>query len=246
MSELKGKVALVTGSSRGLGKGIVSALADKGINVIVNYSSSIKEARKTVEQIRARDLSAVAIQGDVSEWEQAKGLIADAVNEWGRIDFLINNVGDFIYKESNEISVNEWNNMINSNLNSSFYCCKAVLPLMRRQKYGRIVNIGLANAGVKAYKNVLPYAIAKTGVHILTKSLAVSEAEYGITVNVVAPGLMDNESMSNEEIYEQSRIVPMQRVGTADDLAGAVLYLLSEEAKYVTGTEIIVSGGWGL
>ena len=246
MSGLKGRVALVTGGSRGLGKGIVSALAEKGIHVIINYSRNKKDARETVEQIRARDLSAVAIQGDVSKWEQAKGLITNAVNEWGRIDYLINNVGDFIHKAIENISVNDWNNMINSNLNSSFYCCKAVLPFMRKQNFGRIVNIGLANAGIKAYKNVVPYAIAKTGVHILTKSLAVSEAEHGITINVVAPGLMDNGSLSKEEIYEQSHIVPMQRVGTADDLAGAVLYLLSDEAKYVTGTEIIVSGGWGL
>ncbi|MBN2412822.1 SDR family oxidoreductase [candidate division KSB1 bacterium] len=246
MNGLTGKVALITGSSRGLGRGMAMVLAEKGVRVIINYSTNSRNARDTVEEIRAKGLQAVEIQGDVREWRQVRALVKKAAAEWGQLDFLINNVGDFVYKKFNDIRIDDWNNMINSNLTSCFYCCKAVLPVMRKQKYGRIINIGLANAGIKAYQNVVPYAIAKTGVHILTKSLAVSEAEYGITVNVVAPGLMDNGSLSEKEIRDMGRAVPKQRTGTADDLAGAVLYLLSDNANYVTGTEIIVSGGWGL
>ena len=246
MNALPGKVTLITGSSRGLGRGLALALADRGVRILVNYLTQTEQARETVELIRGKGQQAVALQGDVREWRQVRELMKKAAAEWGQIDFLINNVGDFVFKKLNDVSVDDWNGMINSNLNSCFNCCKAVLPYMREQKYGRIINIGLANAGVKAYENVVPYAIAKTGVYILTKSLAVSEAQHGITVNVVAPGLMDNDSLSEKQIQEISRSVPMGRAGTPDDLAGAVLYLLSDAAQYVTGTEIIVSGGWGL
>ncbi len=246
MKGLTGKVALVTGSSRGLGRGLALVLAEKGVRVIINYSTNSRDARETVEAIRAKGQQAVGIQGDVREWRQVLELVNNAAAQWGRIDFLINNVGDFVYKKFDDIDIDDWNNMLDSNLTGCFYCCRAALPVMRKQKSGRIINIGLANAGVKAYQNVVPYAIAKTGVHILTKSLAVSEAKHGITVNVVAPGLMDNGSLSEKEIRDMGRAVPMQRTGTADDLAGAVLYLLSDEANYVTGTEIVVSGGWGI
>jgi len=246
MNGLAGKNALVTGASRGLGKGIALALADKGVNIVVNYRQHQKAAEDTVGEILGKGRRAMAQCADVREWPQVRTMVTNIINEWGRIDFLINNVGDFIYKEFDKLDVKDWYAMLDSNLNSCFYCCKAVLPFMRKQNFGRIINIGLGNAGMHAFIHVLPYAIAKTGVHILSKSLALNEAAHGITVNVVAPGLMNNGSLDDEQVRQQSRMVPMNRPGTADDLAGAVLYLLSDAAGYVTGTEILVSGGWGL
>ncbi len=240
------KTLLITGSSKGLGQKTALGLASPDTTIIINYHTDHIAAKETVDQIKSLGGHAIAIQADVSQEADVNNLFRQIKQKTGSVNILINNVGDFVFKPFDDTSFQEWQDMFSSNLNSCFLCCKAALPGMRQNKWGRIINIGLANAGVKAFQNVVPYSIAKTGVHILTKSLAKQEAPNGITVNVIAPGLMDNGRLSEEQLQMQASTVPMGRSGTAEDVLGAVQYLISDNAQYVTGTELVISGGWGL
>lgn len=247
MTNLQGKTALITGGSRGLGKDVAFFLGRLGANVVVNYLQDKDAAEKVVARIKGTGADAESIQADVREWEQVEKLVSRIIARFGSIDILINNVGDFITSPLLKMDINDWHYMLDSNLHSAFYCSKAVIPFMQKRKFGRIVNIALANANrIHAYKTVAAYAISKTGVLILTKSLAVEVAPFGITINAVSPGLMDNGSVLQNQIDEMIPQIPLGRAGTANDIAGAIGYLLSDEASYVTGTEILVSGGWGL
>lgn len=247
MTNLKGKTALVTGGSRGLGKDVALFLGKLGANVAVNYLQDKDAAEKVVARIKETGADAEGIQADVRDWEQVEKLVTGTVDRFGSIDLLINNVGDFITSSLLKMDIKDWHNMLDSNLHSAFYCSRAVIPLMQKRKFGRIVNIALASANpIHAYKTVAAYAIAKTGVLILTKSLAVEVAPFGITVNAVSPGLMDNGSLTPGRIDSIAPKIPLGKPGTSKDIAGAIGYLVSDEAAYVTGTEIIVSGGWGL
>lgn len=247
MIDLSHKNALITGSARGLGRDIALSLAGCGANVVIHYYKSRDRAEGLVHQIRNLGRQAFSFSADLTKFGQVNNLFQKVQQRYGSVDILINNVGNFLQKSLDQTSIQEWHDILESNLNSTFYCCKAALPLMRRQQYGRIINIALANADrIQAFKNITPYAIAKTGVLILTRSLAVEEAKNNITVNAVSPGLYDNGSLTKSEILAHSRHVPQGRVGRAHDLIGAIHYLLSDEAEYVTGANIIVSGGWGL
>ncbi len=246
MNKSSHKTILITGSSKGLGQKTALRLASEDTTIIINYHTDHIAAKETADQINSSGGHAIAIQADVRQEPDVNNMFRQIKKKTGSVDILINNVGDFVFKAFDETSFKEWQDMLSSNLNSCFLCCKAALPDMRLNKWGRIINIGLANAGVKAYQNVVPYSIAKTGVHILTKSLAKQEAPNGITVNIIAPGLMDNGRLSEEQLKMQASTVPMGRSGTAEDVLGAVQYLISEQAQYVTGTELVVSGGWGL
>jgi len=244
---LMDKVVLVTGSSRGLGQRIALSLAEEGAHVIINYLNSKDSALKTAQKIQQDGRKAIALQADVCHWDQALELIRRSIKEMGKIDILINNVGDFLLRPLAQISIDEWHHVMDSNLHSTFYCSKAVLPFMRQSGYGRIINIAVANAdSIHSFKEAAAYGIAKTGVLILTRCLAVEEAANGITVNALSPGLMDNGSLSEEQLARQKSLVPMKKTGVARDLLSAIRFLTSDEAAYITGTNIIISGGWGL
>ncbi|HNY89900.1 MAG TPA: SDR family oxidoreductase [bacterium] len=244
---LEGRVALVTGSARGLGRGMACALADRGAALAIHYRQSNREAARLVEELHAQGVEADLFKADLRRSEEAGRLQEEVLVRFGRLDILVNNVGPFIEKPWNELKPAEWEEMVEGNLNSVYYLCRAFWPVMVAQHWGRIINIGLANSDrIQAYRQVLPYAIAKTGVLILSKSLAVEGAPHHITVNVLAPGLMDNGTLNASGRRAAAARIPAGRPGTAEDLAGALLYLCSEEAAYVTGAHIPVSGGWGL
>jgi len=244
---LQGRVALVTGSSRGLGRHLALALAGQGADVFIHGRRNSPAAEQAVAEVRAKGVRSRLVTGDVRQWHQVRELMSTVVAEYGRLDILINNVGDFLFKPLLRLTVEEWRDMIDSNLHSAFYGCKAALPTMLQQGWGRIINVGVANADrIHAYAGAAAYAIAKSGVQILTRSLAVEVAAQGVTVNMVSPGLMDDSSLNDEARERQIHAVPMQRLGVATDLVGAVLFLVSEEAEYITGANITVSGGWGL
>ncbi len=247
MINLQGKTALVTGASRGLGKDVALFLGRLGANVAVNYLQDETAAEQVVAKIERTATQAAAIHADVREWQQVEKLVSRVTARFGSLDILINNVGEFITSPLWKMDIKDWHNMLASNLHSAFYCSKAVIPVMQKRKFGRIVNIALANANrIHAHKTTAAYAIAKTGILILTKSLAVEVAAFGITVNAVSPGLMDNGSLTPERIDSMAPKIPLGKPGTGKDIVGAIGYLVSDEAAYVTGTEIIASGGWGL
>ena len=242
---LRGEIALVTGSSRGIGRTIAVDLARRGADVAVNYHSARDAAEEVAEEIRGLGRRAITVQADVERGEDAARLAVTVARELGPIDLLVNNVGDFFLKPLAAMSNEEWDHVLNSNLSSAHYLSRAVLPAMRERRKGSICNIGLSPCHlVRGAPNVAAYAIAKTGILILTRSLATEEAPYGITVNCVSPGLIDNGHLPPEQAEWMRKRVPMGRLGRAEEVAVAVAFLLSEGASYISGANLAVSGGW--
>lgn len=241
---LENKVALVTGSSRGIGKIIALKLAEAGASLVIDYKSDNAAAEEVVQSIRQMNRKAIAIGCDVSNFADVEEMIKRVMDEFGRIDILVNNVGPFLYKSIYDTTIQEWHQIINSNLNSTFYCCKAVVPIMRKQESGSIVNIGAPNAErTQGYTRNCAYATAKTGVVVLSKSLAKEEGENGIRVNVVSPGFIETDQYTVEMKKDMPKQVPLGRLGKPENIADAVLFLASDEANYITGSVLNVHGG---
>jgi 3-oxoacyl-[acyl-carrier protein] reductase len=241
---LENKVALVTGSSRGIGKTIALKLAKAGAYLVINYKSNVTAANEVVESIRKMGRKAISIQSDISNFADVEEMIKKVMAEYGRIDILVNNVGPFLYKPIYDTTIQEWHQIINSNLNSTFYCCKAVIPIMRKQKSGNIINIGAPNAErTQGYILNCAYATAKTGVVVFSKSLAKEEAKNGIRVNVINPGFIETDEYTEEMKKDMPKQVPLGRLGKPEDIANAVLFLVSDEANYITGSVLNVHGG---
>ncbi len=210
----------------------------------MNYLSNRMAADQVGDQIKKMGRKVMLFPGDVSYFSEAEGIIGKVKSEFGRIDILVNNVGPFLYKNIFDTSVREWQETLNSNLNSVFYCCKAVVPIMREQKSGVIINIGAPNAErTQGYIRNCAYATAKTGVVVFSKSLAKEEAKNGIRVNVVNPGFVETDNYTLEDKEHWSKEIPMRRMGTPEELANAVAFLCSDEASYITGSVFNVHGG---
>lgn len=245
---LQNRVALVTGASRGIGKGIALTLGHAGARVAVAYRTDRLGAQRVVTELRALGTEGVAVATDVTDFGRVKDLVDAVVRRFGRLDVLVNNVGDFEWKPVAESTIEEWHAILASNLYSVFYAAKCVLPIMRRQHWGRIINLGAAGAE-RAFgqAKISAYAAAKAGVVAFTRSLALEEARHGITANVVSPPVMDAKELSREqaERITDARF-PVGRPATADDVAQAVKFFASEESAFVTGQVLTVSGGWML
>ena len=233
--------ALVTGSAKGIGRALVLALAGDGCDVAVHYRSSRDAAEAVAAEVRALGRRAVTLRADVTDAAQAEGLVREAEAALGGLDVLVNNVGDYAHGPFSELTVETWRAMFDSNLHSAFYTCRAALPGMRERGFGRIVNLGYAGAEhLVARPGIAPYAIAKTGVILLTKTIARSEAANGITANAVSPGVMENS------VTKPMRELPTGRTGRLDELASAVRWLVSPAAAYTTGVHVEVAGGWNV
>ncbi len=233
--------ALVTGAARGIGKAIALELAREGYNIAVHYRSSQQAAETVVAQAQSLGVKAVALKADVTDADEAQILVQQAYGCFGRLDVLVNNVGNYHKGPLDELPFSVWHEMLASNLHASFYTCQTAIPIMRQQTYGRIINLGYAGAEqMQVQPQVIAYNIAKTGVILYSKALAKAEAAHGITVNVVSPGVLENSD--SKPMAE----LPMKRTGTLKELCAAVRYLLSPEARYVTGITIEVAGGWKL
>ena len=233
------RIALVTGSSRGLGRNIALRLAADLAGVAVHYKSHQEAASKVVDDIGSKGKLSGAFQADLTQEDQAGALIQEVENRFGRIDILVNNVGPILTKPWDKLSSEDWDFMWRGNLGSAFYCLKAVLPGMKQRKWGRIINLGFSRVEqLAAYGDIVPYAAAKTGLLILTRSAAASVASDGITVNMVSPGLIEGG------VLPKNQNIPAGRLGTCDDVSSAVKFLVSDQAEYITGTNLIVSGGW--
>jgi 3-oxoacyl-[acyl-carrier protein] reductase len=233
--------ALVTGSAKGVGRAIVLALAADGLDVCVHYRHSRNEALDVVAQAAELGVRAVALAADVTDEAQAQRLVDDAAQALGGLRVLVNNVGNYHHGPLAELDGGTWRHMFASNLHATFYTCQRAVPIFRAAGGGRVVNLGYAGAELlKARPGIVAYQAAKTGVILYTKSLALAEAEHGITANVVSPGVLENS------VTKPLAELPMARLGRLDEVVGAVRYLLSPAARYVTGVHLEVAGGWNL
>lgn len=241
------RVALITGGARGIGRAIGLALAEEGWSIAICYRTSKEDARQTAEAIQSAGVHAMAVRCDVSDHVAAEGLARQVEQEWGRIDGLINCAGPYHRIGLLEETVEGWHEMFDNNLHPVYYLSRAVAPGMRERGWGRIVNFSMANADqMVAQPNVTAHYIAKAGVLILTRTLARVLAPYGITVNAISPGFIASGSAPQEELARMERQIPAGYIGATGDAVAVARFLLSEEARYVNGTNIHVSGAWGI
>lgn len=242
MEDLKGKVAVVTGASRGIGAGIAVALAKSGADIAINYHQRAKEAEQVCEQIRNLGHRAIAIQADVSQSAAVRRMIGRTETELGTISVLVNNAGIARQQRIEDITEQDWNQIIDTNLKSTFLVTQAVLPQMRRQHWGRIIN--LSSVAAQTGGVIGPhYAASKAGMIGLTHSLANLLAKEGITVNAIAPALIETE-MVTSNAKASPAYIPVGRFGTVDEVASVAVLLASN--GYITGQTINVNGGWYL
>ena len=242
------RVVLVTGATRGIGREIALTFGRAGARIAIGYRTNRLGAQKVINELRGLGSKGTALATDVTDPSRVKELIEGIVRQFGRLDILVNNVGDFEWRPVMDSTVEEWHAILASNLYSVFYTSKFVLPTMRRQRWGRIINLGAVGAE-RAFgqAKISAYATAKSGLVAFSRSLALEEARYGITVNVVNPPVMDNKDLSLEEA---ERIADARfavgRPATARDVAEAVKFFASEETSFITGQVLNVSGGWML
>ena len=240
-SELNDHLALVTGGSRGIGKAVALALANAGVGVAVNYRERAEEAASVVDAIHRIGGRAVAVAADVSIATAVQSMISTIEEQLGPIDILINNAGISITRGLDDITEEDFDRTIAVNLKSAFLCTQAVLPKMRERRWGRIINISSIGARIGARTSSVAYAAAKAGMEGLTRAYALRLAPEGITVNAIAPGLIDTEM--GKPLIEAGigAGIPVGRVGTGDDIAQTVLLLVQD--SFITGQTIAVNGG---
>lgn len=245
MNKLDGKVAVVTGASRGIGRAIAVKLAAMGAKVVVNYHSNETAAREVLAIIRSAGGDAIAVQADVSVFSDAQRLVQSALDQWGKIDILVNNAGTTRDTLLVRMTEEDWDFVINTNLKSTFNCTKAAQRAMIKQRYGRIVNISSV-AGLEGNAGQANYTAAKAGVIGFTKAVAKEVGSRNITVNAVAPGYIPTDLSSSippELIAKGMDMTPLGHPGTTDDIANAVAFLVSDDANYITGQVLAVDGG---
>ena len=237
--DLTGRVALVTGSGRGVGREILLSLADSGARVAVHYRTSGDAAHEVADLARERGAPEVAVvQGDVTDPEQVDALFSETESELGPVDVLVNNVGAFAPQHWEELDYSTWRTVMETNLDATYLCSKRVLSGMREGEWGRIVNIGYASAerGLVNPKN-FPYFAAKAGVLMFTRMLAADTQDDGITVNAVSPYVVENSDEFPAEL-------PRGRPASFEDVIQAVLFFLEDESGYISGENIEIDGGW--
>jgi 3-oxoacyl-[acyl-carrier protein] reductase len=244
MIDLTGRVAVVTGSSRGIGRAVALKLAGLGAKVVVNYYHSEDAANEVVKEIRTEGGEAIAVHADVKEADQAKELIDSALDAYARLDILVNNVGitrDTLLMRMKE---DDWDIVIDTNLKGTFNCTKVAQRPMIRQRYGRIINI-TSVSGIAGQVGQANYSASKAGIIGFTKAVARELGVRNITVNAVAPGYVPTDQTADlpqDLIDHILELTPMKRPGTAEEIANAVAFLASEEASYVSGQVLAVDG----
>jgi NAD(P)-dependent dehydrogenase (short-subunit alcohol dehydrogenase family) len=239
---LAGKVALVTGAGKRIGRSVALRLASEGADVVVNYRSSKGEAEEVVAQITAMGKRAVAIQADVSKRAEVAAMFATVEWEFGRLDILVNNAAKFFSAKFAELTDEQWDGILDANLKSQFLCCQAAAPMLRRGGHGRIINFA-SLGGLLAWPSYTHYCVSKAGVIMLTRCLARSLAPE-ITVNAIAPGTISFEGDAPELAEDFIRRAPLHRTGTAKDIDDAVVFLA--QSAFITGQVIVVDGGRSL
>jgi 3-oxoacyl-[acyl-carrier protein] reductase len=241
------RTALVTGSTRGIGRAIAVRLAQDGFVVVLNHASDTG-ARAALEEIQAAGGVAHAVRADVSEPDECRRLVRAAQSAVGPLDVLVNNAGPWLERSFTETSDSDWRFIVDGNLGSAFWCSREALPSMRERRRGVIVNIGALNAEVSPgmTHDAPAYFIAKTGLMMMTRTLARSEGAHGIRVNAVSPGFIETEAYETWDETEALRwrsLIPLGRFGRPEEVAEAVSFLVSDKAAYVSGAILTVHGG---
>lgn len=247
MIKLDGKKALITGGSRGIGRATALLLAEAGADVAINYVRHEKAAAEVKFKIESYGRQCLAIKADISQEEEAKRLVEEVIQAWERIDCVINNAGIWTYGEMGRMSSQVWRETMKINLDAVFYIINEVVPHMKKQGGGVIVNVS-STAGVRGEAYHSHYAASKGALHALTKSLAVELAPYGIRINCVAPGWVDTDMCAEvfaDPVFRQSveNSIPLKRIPPPEDIAGPILFLVSDLARHITGTVLHVNGG---
>jgi gluconate 5-dehydrogenase len=245
--DLSGKVAIVTGASRGLGQSFATALAKASADLVIT-SRKLSALTEFKQQIESLGRKALPVQVDVLSQGDIENMVRAAVKEYGRIDILVNNAGMNIRKPSAEVTWQDWDSVLDTNLKGSFFCAQAVAKEMIKRKYGRIINIGSCTC-VFGMEGIAAYSASRGAILSMTRSLAAEWGNYGITVNVLAPGWF--KTAQNAVLYENKEWVnyitsriPLNRVGRPHDLDGTVVFLASDASEYITGQMLLIDGGF--
>lgn len=252
---LENRVAMVTGGAKGIGRGIALKFAEEGCDVVVN-AWHIEGAKKVADEVRALGRQSLAIKADVANSAEVNDMVAQTIKKFGKIDILVNNAGGISLAKGgaiDDVTEEDWDKIVDINLKGQFLCCRAVVPYMKERKYGKIINVSSMGA-IHPPAPIVHYHAAKGGVLSLTSNLAFELARFSITVNAILPGPIRSEffnemlkGMSKKEgeafFTMLGKRVPMQRIGTPEDIAGVALFLASELSSYVTGESINAGGG---
>ena len=247
-SDIEGRGALVTGASKGIGKAIALRLAEMGVKVAVNYNTSAAAAEDVVKAIQEQGVESFSIQADVSKLDQVAAMMDKVSEAWGHIDILVNNAGIIDDGLLVRMSDEAWDRVIGTNLNGTFYCTRAVIRSMMRQRWGRVINIGSV-VGIRGNAGQVNYSASKAGIMGFTKSLAKEIATRNVTVNTVTPGYISTETVEGLSKEIKDRImtwIPQGHFGEVDDVAHLVAFIASEKAKYMTGQILSVDGGMAI
>jgi 3-oxoacyl-[acyl-carrier protein] reductase len=242
---LQGKIAIVTGASRGIGREVALELATRGANVVVNYAGNEQKANEVVDTIKAMGRDAIAIKANVANNDEVVAMVKQTVDTFGQVDILVNNAGITRDNLLMRMKEDEWDSVMDTNLKGVFLCIKAVSRHMTRQRHGKIVNIA-SIVGVSGNAGQANYVAAKAGVIGLTKTTAKEFASRNIHVNALAPGFITTdmtEALSEEVKNEMLKTIPLARFGEAKDVAKAVAFLASSDSDYITGQTIHIDGG---
>jgi 3-oxoacyl-[acyl-carrier protein] reductase len=243
--KLKGRTALVTGGSRGIGRAIALALAEEGADVAINYVASERAARDVAESIQKMGRRAVLAQADVGDYPDTFRMAQDVLAQFGRLDILVNNAGVNSDKTFVKMDHASWRKVLGINLDGVFNCTKVFLDSMLKQNHGRVVNITSVIGQIGNFGQA-NYAASKAGVAAFTKSLAKELAGKGITVNAVAPGFIETDMVEGIPEKVRNRLldqIPLRRFGTVEEVARAVVYIVSSDGDYITGAELSINGG---
>lgn len=245
--ELENQVALVTGGTRGVGRVCVLALAELGCKVAVVYAHSDADAHDTVNLLQQRGAETRAFKADVGAYDSARYLFDEVEAYFGGVSVLVNNLGAHHWSAIAEQSFEEWHRVMDNTIHSTFYCSQRALPFMRQTGWGRIVNIGIESSHrVEGVPGMGAVASAKAAIAALTKTLALEEAEHGITVNMLNLSFAPSKGTRPEDARAMAEVVPMKRVARPSDVTHALKFLVSPRSEYITGNMLNVTGGYGI
>jgi NAD(P)-dependent dehydrogenase (short-subunit alcohol dehydrogenase family) len=245
---LSGKVGIVTGGNRSIGRVLALSLADAGADVVVAAAHNMELAHKVAEEIHGKGRDCLAIKADVSIKGEVQEMVSRTVDRFGRIDILINNAAINIFGPAIDFSLDDWNKVLSVDLTGAFLCAQAVGRIMIAQRKGKIINLASVGGMCGTYRNAVAYDSSKAGMINLTRSLGVEWGKYNINVNAIAPGLVESD-LTRTRLEDQSlrkyflERVPLRRIGQPEDLVGVVIFLSSEASNWITGQTIVIDGG---